>query len=1286
MKIAKTCTYTAGLILFTLLFSVGASASPQALTYQGRILKSDGTALEYSNVSFQFEITSPNGLCIIYREQVDHVDMTNSNGVFDVPIGGGTRSYPSGGTFNLLDSFNNSSSFTCDGGSTYNAAAGDQRKLRVKFHDGTGWKTISPDNEIRSVPYAGFSYSSERLGTNVAADFVLKNNITSCPANSFLTFDGTNFSCAPVTGASGGTVTAVSSANAYLSVANGTSTPALTLNVGTTANTVAAGDDTRFTNARTPTGAAGGDLSGTYPNPSVAKLQGVAVSSVAPTSGHFLKYNGTNWVSAAIAISDVTNLTSTISGLQTSAAFNSAVGSANCAAHQTAYWNSVSSSFQCQAINVSVAGDVSGAIGAVSVDKIKGVAIDTTAPTTGQVLKYDGAKWAPASDSSNAGTITGVTAGTGLTGGGTSGTVTLNVNVGTGNNQIVQLDGSSKLPAVDGSALTNLNPANLSTVVSVAKGGTGQSTYTDGQLLIGNTTGNTLTKATLTAGTGISVTNGNGSITIATTGAPPTGTANGDLSGSYPGPTVAKLQGYAVDTAAPAANKVLKWDSGTSKWTANFVKLSELVNSTGGSAFNVGSCTSAQTMKWSSITDKFECQDIAIANTQVSGLGTASTKDAGTGANEVALLDGSGRLPSSALPSTLGQWTLNGTGTYYNAGYVGIGTNAPAYRLHIQSENTANEYDDDVRIVTYADNTSPSFMMQKARGTSAAPTAILSGNTFLSIAGKGYSTAFNYGAQITGVAESNWATSVDSSLRFQVAQAGTLSEAMRIMPGGKVGIGATAPTSLLQVESASTTNTGINVVNTATNGKSYGIYSSGGSPTAAGSFGIYDNTAGAARFIIDTNGKASFGGSTPQSTKQLTVSGVATANCSAGGTGICIDNSTTSGLYIADSTNSFQSKFEQISATLALGTISNHPFKLVSNNADRMRIEANGNVGIGSTTAAEKLHVSGSTASGAVNLLVENTNATSASAVVRVKNTLRSWAMAVRGDTSNHFVIQDDTAGYVRMLIDSNGKVGFGTTTPQAGLHVQDTMGGNGYFTASPSDGGLEIASGNDGSSFIDFKGSTNLAADYRGRILYEDGAGFFINTNGSNPGKVHIRESDGYVGIGTTSPTQLLTVNGSALATAWNTTSDKRFKRDVHNIEHANEKLSRLRGVHFNWKTEMPVVTADREADIGVIAQEVEAIFPEAVTTDANGYKSVAYSKLVAPLIEASKETYGLCKASEAQLNALAAKVAAHDRQIASIKNDNTKQDKEIADLKKENKMLKDYLCAKDRKAPFCK
>lgn len=55
---------------------------------------------------------------------------------------------------------------------------------------------------------------------------------------------------------------------------------------------------------------------------------------------------------------------------------------------------------------------------------------------------------------------------------------------------------------------------HVSGTLPVANGGTNQTSYTDGQLLIGNSTGNTLTKATLTAGTSVDITNGNGSITI----------------------------------------------------------------------------------------------------------------------------------------------------------------------------------------------------------------------------------------------------------------------------------------------------------------------------------------------------------------------------------------------------------------------------------------------------------------------------------------------------------------------------------------------------------------------------------------------------------------------------------------------------------------------------------------------------------------------------------------------------------------------------------------------------
>lgn len=89
------------------------------------------------------------------------------------------------------------------------------------------------------------------------------------------------------------------------------------------------------------------------------------------------------------------------------------------------------------------------------------------------------------------------------------------VNFGVGAKDVFVTYPAERSVYTDGAG-TVITPATAS-VLGVASGGTGQSTYTNGQLLIGNTTGNTLTKATLTAGTGISITNGTGSITIAAT-------------------------------------------------------------------------------------------------------------------------------------------------------------------------------------------------------------------------------------------------------------------------------------------------------------------------------------------------------------------------------------------------------------------------------------------------------------------------------------------------------------------------------------------------------------------------------------------------------------------------------------------------------------------------------------------------------------------------------------------------------------------------------------------------
>jgi hypothetical protein len=81
----------------------------------------------------------------------------------------------------------------------------------------------------------------------------------------------------------------------------------------------------------------------------------------------------------------------------------------------------------------------------------------------------------------------------------------------------VDVSGGTTGLTTSGGPVTTSGTITLAGTLAVANGGTNQTSYVDGELLIGNSTGNTLAKATLTAGTGISVTNGSGSITIAAT-------------------------------------------------------------------------------------------------------------------------------------------------------------------------------------------------------------------------------------------------------------------------------------------------------------------------------------------------------------------------------------------------------------------------------------------------------------------------------------------------------------------------------------------------------------------------------------------------------------------------------------------------------------------------------------------------------------------------------------------------------------------------------------------------
>jgi hypothetical protein len=149
-----------------------------------------------------------------------------------------------------------------------------------------------------------------------------------------------------------------------------------------------------------------------------------------------------------------------------------------------------------------------------------------------------------------------------------------------------------------------------------------------------------------------------------------------------------------------------------------------------------------------------------------------------------------------------------------------------------------------------------------------------------------------------------------------------------------------------------------------------------------------------------------------------------------------------------------------------------------------------------------------------------------------------------------------------------------------------------------------------------DYSGSERLW-----RIVLDGGVIRFDVNTGTNFSNYSVPVTMKYingarVGINRTNPDYTLDVNGTIRGSNV-TPSDMRWKKEIVTLINALERVTQLRGVNYKW-------IHPEKGDglqMGVIAQEVEAVFPEAISTDSQGYKSVNYDSLVAALIEAFKE-----------------------------------------------------------------
>ncbi|MEO0263396.1 MAG: tail fiber domain-containing protein [candidate division WOR-3 bacterium] len=206
-----------------------------------------------------------------------------------------------------------------------------------------------------------------------------------------------------------------------------------------------------------------------------------------------------------------------------------------------------------------------------------------------------------------------------------------------------------------------------------------------------------------------------------------------------------------------------------------------------------------------------------------------------------------------------------------------------------------------------------------------------------------------------------------------------------------------------------------------------------------------------------------------------------------------------------------------------------------------------------------------------------------------------------------------------------NGNLGIGTTAPAYLLDVTGTsrIQGDIYINSWPisitSAPGANYVLKWNGTAFVP-QPEAGLPPGTSGQTLRHDGTKWVANdllfNNGTN------------IGIGTTAPAYLLDIAGNCHATGFWSSSDIRFKKDIKNLENVLEKIKKIRGVTFKWNETHNKLNRSKPDDptyIGVIAQEVQEVFPELISTwkaeDGNTYLAVEYGRLAAVLLEAIKE-----------------------------------------------------------------